>query len=430
MSLSTMFMTAIDPDSVQWIREAPLATLIHPLDRGEFVADYWESRVLHTRGDRDRYAGMLTLARAEALLHGGQGPRLLRLVRDGVNVSPEAYRRTRQLSRDRELRDTLDLGRTWQHFAAGSSIIIQHVELCDEPAASLRDALEAEIQHRVEVHAFLAPSANQRCGLPMHSDPISAFILQLEGRRRWRIFERRRVPLPHERGQIPEPGRCLLDVELEPGDGLYIPRGHVHEVSSVGVVSLHLTVGVRVTTIHDVLEQVLRQRFEELVALPETRAALPFGWVRSPSSSPEITAALGQVRDLAERPVAVSTIEAAVDQLGVRLIRGGQVTGPTSLVQAQMLSQLLPRDTVLRRRRFLFAVQSDPVTDELILVLPCEDWRVPPRWRSGVEFVLRSNDPFRVDELPTHQSDDPRELAQELVASGLVELSAPMTGAP
>lgn len=402
------------------MREAPLATLIRPVEQQEFFADYWESQVLHTRGDASRFAGMLDVAGAEALLRGRvESSRLVRIVRDGVTVAPSSYRRTRQLSRERELPDTLDLGRTWQHFAAGCTIVIQNVEFSDPQTECFRDTLEAQLQHRVEVHAFLAPAHNQEFGLPPHADPISAFIIQREGRRRWRIFEQTRIPLPRERGYPTPVGACLLDVVLEPGDGLYIPRGCTHEVTSVGVESFHLTVGIRVTTVNDLLEAFFRRRLTQLSLEPRARQALPVAWVSNRrAASAMLATQLEQLVQLSPDPELVGEL---VGELAEELVRSGQVTGPSSLAQARRLALELPLDATLRRRSFLFATKVDGQTGALVVVLPSEDWRVPAAWRRAVEFVLAGEGVFRVDELPT--SDDPRELAHELVASGLVELA-------
>ena len=44
-----------------------------------------------------------------------------------------------------------------------------------------------------------------------------------------------------------------IDTVLEPGDCLYLPRGWLHSAVAQGGTSIHLTIGLRATTRHDLL---------------------------------------------------------------------------------------------------------------------------------------------------------------------------------
>ena len=81
--------------------------------------------------------------------------------------------------------------------------------------------------------------------------PQDVFILQLDGRKEWRLYD---VPVKHpfmghKVGRVPqgEPpaqaGRPRMTLTLEPGDMLYMPRGLVHEAATTDAApSLHLTI--------------------------------------------------------------------------------------------------------------------------------------------------------------------------------------------
>ena len=56
----------------------------------------------------------------------------------------------------------------------------------------------------------------------------------------------------------------LFDAELTPGDVLYLPRGFVHSAAAQHGVSLHLTLGVLATTVHDVLRQLVDMAGEDV----------------------------------------------------------------------------------------------------------------------------------------------------------------------
>lgn len=85
-------------------------------------------------------------------------------------------------------------------------------------------------------------------GFAPHFDDVDVFVVQAEGRKRWRVY----APLPHaalprvsshDFPNTPEAiGEPLLDVTLQPGDLLYLPRGTIHQAEALpGQHSLHLT---------------------------------------------------------------------------------------------------------------------------------------------------------------------------------------------
>lgn len=78
---------------------------------------------------------------------------------------------------------------------------------------------------------YLTPAGTQ--GFAPHYDDIEAFILQVEGRKRWRLYNNPSgETLPRFSSgnfEQEEIGEVILDITLEPGDLLYFPRGVVHQ---------------------------------------------------------------------------------------------------------------------------------------------------------------------------------------------------------
>src|SRR3546814_13341142 len=60
---------------------------------------------------------------------------------------------------------------------------------------------------------------------------------------------------------------------MAPGDCLYLPRGYIHSAAAQEGVSLHLTIGVLATTVHDLLRRVVDGTADD----PTFRRALPPG---------------------------------------------------------------------------------------------------------------------------------------------------------
>ena len=138
-------------------------------------------------------------------------------------------------------------------YLAGASIVTNRVDLNAPRLAQLCIDLRRELAYVFAVSYLTPPGGAQ--AVPAHSDDQDVFILQIAGRKSWRVWKPLvALPYPDEmagkRGGIPlrredlaaEP---LLQVELQPGDLLYLPRGFVHEASSVGEApSLHITLTV------------------------------------------------------------------------------------------------------------------------------------------------------------------------------------------
>jgi hypothetical protein len=91
-----------------------------------------------------------------------------------------------------------------------------------------------------EVVAFLTP-AGQRGAT--HSDPTDVYVIQLEGTKRWQIWQTPQVRRPgDDKDSFPSLPDPVLDLSLQPGDVLYVPHNTPHRASAEGSVSLHLTV--------------------------------------------------------------------------------------------------------------------------------------------------------------------------------------------
>lgn len=92
----------------------------------------------------------------------------------------------------------------------------------------------------------MTPAGTQ--GFAPHYDDIEAFVLQLEGKKRWRVYKplNENEVLPrlsspnYSQSDLSDP---IIDVTLEAGDLMYFPRGYIHQAyASDDTHSLHITV--------------------------------------------------------------------------------------------------------------------------------------------------------------------------------------------
>ena len=83
-------------------------------------------------------------------------------------------------------------------------------------------------------HTLLTVTPSKKQGLAPHYDDVDIFILQIEGKKHWKLYERtqneNKFPLDCsgdlDLSQIAD-AKLLLECDLCPGDLLYFPRGTV-----------------------------------------------------------------------------------------------------------------------------------------------------------------------------------------------------------
>jgi hypothetical protein len=218
---------------------------------------------------------VLSLADVDrALTVGGLRRPAFRLVHDGDVIAPSRYlRRARQGSED--IDDLIDTGRVMDLFAEGATIVLQGLQRWWEPAGRFCRELELGLGHAVQANAYLTPPG--AAGLAPHHDTHDVFVLQCEGTKHW-VVRRPAVDTPLPRHvtdhALAAEQPVLFEADLTAGDVLYLPRGVVHSAAAQEGVSLHLTLGILATTVHDVLADLVDAAADDVTF----RRSLPAGW--------------------------------------------------------------------------------------------------------------------------------------------------------
>lgn len=221
---------------------AVLAALIAPVSVETFLASVFEGRPLHVRGRgagaAAAYASLFSSADLKAWVAGGGVPygTALDVVRydgsvrhtlnyndedggDGsVNACADPAVFTRRLEDE------------------GCSARVLHPQRRSPRLAAVLSALEGFFGCLVGCNAYFTPPGGSQ-GFAPHADGVGVFILQAEGRKRWRVHAARGagevLPLASSPDFGPgEVGSVVLDTVLEAGDLLYLPRGMVHQAET------------------------------------------------------------------------------------------------------------------------------------------------------------------------------------------------------
>lgn len=228
----------------------------------------------------DGWCDLLDLDMVDTLLQTTRAPGF-RLVRDGRVLPRAASTRTGTVGGVR-VTDLPDVGAIHEQFRAGATVVLQGLNRSHPPIARLCRGLERILTYPVQANAYLTPPS--AAGLDVHHDTHDVLALQLHGTKRWTTWTPAvRDPLPGQgwRGEVDALGEPTIDTDLRPGDLLYLPRGTLHAARTPASPSLHLTIGLRAPTAHDLLRQLLRRARDE----PAFRVALPPGYARDPAAS-------------------------------------------------------------------------------------------------------------------------------------------------
>jgi lysine-specific demethylase/histidyl-hydroxylase NO66 len=175
----------------------------------------------------------------------------------------------------RRLLDAADSDKVRDAHLSGATLVLNALHRTHPPVVRFCQALAADLGHATQCNAYVTPGGGAQ-GFAYHHDTHDVFVLQVSGRKHWRAFAPvLELPLPSQSragDDLVGPDDVpLLDVVLEPGDALYLPRGYVHAASTTDDPSVHLTVGVLATTWYDVLQDTLALAADD----PGFRDALP-----------------------------------------------------------------------------------------------------------------------------------------------------------
>lgn len=133
----------------------------------------------------------------------------------------------------------------WDYYSNGCSLRMLNPQTFHTPVWRMLTFLQDYMGSFCGANMYLTPAGTQ--GFAPHWDDIEAFILQLEGKKRWRIYNPRFPDEVLPRFSSPnlsqdEIGEVILDTVLEAGDLLYFPRGYIHQGEAVEEThSLHIT---------------------------------------------------------------------------------------------------------------------------------------------------------------------------------------------
>jgi ribosomal protein L16 Arg81 hydroxylase len=370
-----------------------------------FFAEYFEAKALSVlRNDADYFRGLLSLEGIDRF----------------ITARPSTYPNLFLVNAEREIKaseytdqsDSIDVVRLYQLHAKGATIVLNQFHRAHVPLAELCAALELEFSAPFQANVYLTPPHAK--GFKPHFDTHDVFILQLHGSKRWRLYGAPiALPLSGQSSEAMQdsPGPPCLEIDLHPGDTLYIPRGLVHDAPSLDETSLHATVGILSYTWTDLL----LEAFANTVLSDATfRRALPHELLQPGFDR---ASARKTFRDLLARLAETADADAALDAFIHELINSRRPRLYGQMAQLQALNSITLDSVVTLRPSFAYALIEEPSA----IRLQCygNEISFPQSAANTVRYALSQRD-FRIGDLPSELDEAGKlVLVRRLVREGV-----------
>lgn len=265
-----------------------LASLLQPLSIAEFFSDYWGKQPLYIqRENRNYYQGLYSSANLDDFLRFSAPI-------EGWNEKVKMAIKFKMVT-SAVLFDHDQPGFDYQMIRKSQravSLIMNYIQEHDNRVANMARVMERNLQGRIKarvnVNAYLSPGNSY---INPHVDSHDELNLQLEGTKRWRVYEPRIVDpfpgMPLDSGSVPESkshyltGRKpMMEIVLQPGDFIYMPRGFWHDPVNIdNEPSLGLTIGIHPLCWLDTVIVSAKAAAENR---PELRQSIPAGLSPAP----------------------------------------------------------------------------------------------------------------------------------------------------
>jgi ribosomal protein L16 Arg81 hydroxylase len=215
----------------------------------DFRSAYFEQKPHHFRGAlRERPFSWTDI---DQLLHVVDPSQpFTRLFHHGIIPEREFTRESIELGHSRR---RLDKAKFYGLMGKGATLVINWLENYSVAAKRLCVEVGRFAGAQTSGNAYMSFKGDGTFG--KHWDTHDVFAIHLLGRKRWRIFAPT-FPLPltyqtNDRSGQTCPAEPALEVTLEEGDILYLPRGWWHHAVPLDVGSFHLSVGSYPPTLYD-----------------------------------------------------------------------------------------------------------------------------------------------------------------------------------
>ncbi|MDH3661821.1 MAG: cupin domain-containing protein [Alphaproteobacteria bacterium] len=252
--------------------------IMAPIGADAFMSEYEGKKPLHLKGAADKFMNVMSWSLLNDLL--GQATiwsqQSLMLVLDKETLpaqkycAPAAGRDGGQVLRP-------DPARVQDYLKKGATLVANDIDHLSAGLTAFSRCMEQALGAKIQGNLYC--SSKRRQGFAAHFDTHDVYAVHVEGTKTWHIYEGRATdPIAHPMFKTlgrehheKAKGKLLMDVVMEPGDLLYLPRGQYHDALADQGGAVHIAFGATYPIGMDVMSML----FDQVVAEPVFRANLP-----------------------------------------------------------------------------------------------------------------------------------------------------------
>ncbi len=255
-----------------------LDDIMAPIGAERFMAEYEGQKPLHLKGAADKFAEVMTFSQLSNLL--GQATiwssKSLMLVLDKEPVPAPQYC-TQAAGRDGGQVLRPDPDKVQRYLRRGATLVANDIDHLSRGLTAFSKTMEEALGGKIQGNLYC--SSKRRPGFAAHFDTHDVYAVHVEGTKTWHIYEGRATdPIAHpmfkqlgREHHEQAKGKLLMDVKMEPGDLLYLPRGQYHDALADEGGAVHIAFGVTYPIGVDVMSYL----FDKVIADDAFRANLP-----------------------------------------------------------------------------------------------------------------------------------------------------------
>jgi ribosomal protein L16 Arg81 hydroxylase len=214
-----------------------LNEILAPMTQEDFLREYWTKKFLHIPGQPDKFSHFFPWDVLNRVLEENRfDSTRLSLFTSGNKIAPDRYLNGKWVN----------AGKLANELSTGATLIFNGCEEVHRPLRDLCVYLETLFHHRVTVNLYAGWRRDN--GFNVHWDDQDNLILQVDGRKRWKVWApTRSCPFREDvvDTSLPPTNEPVWDGILESGAMLNIPRGWWHVAYPLDEPCLHLTVTIQ-----------------------------------------------------------------------------------------------------------------------------------------------------------------------------------------
>jgi bifunctional lysine-specific demethylase and histidyl-hydroxylase NO66 len=239
-----------------------LAALVAPLSVAEFLERLAQRRPTFLHGDRpERFQSLLSWETLRGVMATQDCPPL------DWRLTVKARRLPRGFYRHDDRR--LDAAKVDVVMSGGASLIATNLDRNVPALAELADAIRPLVHDSISIGAIVTTGSGG--AMARHYDAQDLLLLQVEGAKRWRIYEPRATNFVRGRRLDAPTSAPDLDEVLRAGDALFLPAGCWHDCENSSSRSLHVGIFFDPLTAAQVLGALARRVDDDALHQPLLR---------------------------------------------------------------------------------------------------------------------------------------------------------------